>query len=320
MPLRVDQRLKTSLKRVRTHLVSFLTVDFPFAQKMVRYLLQTSGKQLRSRVTLLAALSKGPVPSRVERLAAAIELFHQATLIHDDVIDHASTRRRRTTLNQRFGNEAAVMLGDYLFTKIMHVMIHDMPARVQTISARTISQVCLGEVEEIGMRHNAHLSLKRYEKIIHLKTASLFSATCECGALLAGHTPVMQRRFAAYGRALGMAFQIQDDLLDMLGSQHKLGKKPGIDIHEGRITLPVIMALKTLRPRERLQLQHLLKQADTKREDILPWLEKSEALQASRRIGEKYIEEAVQALAPLPAGAVKTELLMLAHFSIDREH
>ncbi len=320
MPLSVKQRLKISLARVNEHLAAFLTVDFPFARKMIRHVLQTSGKQLRSRVTLLAALSKGPITTQVERLAAAIELFHQATLIHDDVIDHAHTRRRRSTLNQRYGNEAAVMLGDYLFTKTMHIMIHDLPARVQTISAQTITQVCLGEIEEIGMRHNTRLSWEDYEKIIHLKTACLFSAASECGALLAGHTPAMQRRFAAYGQALGMAFQIQDDWLDLLGSSQKLGKQPGIDLHEGHITLPVILAIKALPPKERNRFQRLLQQPDTTREMILPWLEKTQALQASRRIGEDYIRLAEKALAPLAPGPVKTELLNLAHFSIDREH
>jgi geranylgeranyl pyrophosphate synthase len=256
----------------------------------------------------------------VERLASALELLHLATLAHDDVIDSAVDRRHRPTLNVRFGNETAVLVGDLMFSQAMNLLIADMPTPISQIVARAVTQVCLGEIQETKFFKKPNLHPAQYLEMISNKTASLLAACCEGGAVVGKGVPRQARALAEYGRNFGMAFQIQDDLLDLTGEKKRVGKPVGLDLREGRVTLPVIYGLRASRPLTRRAVQREIKRAQPRRRVLRRVLEACGALEQCRSLARAYAQKASQALKPLPASNAKQELLDLALFAVERDH
>ncbi len=314
------KKLSAVLAGIEKQLRRHLTANDPFVLYFLNYITKTRGKRLRARLTILAARVCGKVDSRVERLAAAMEIFHHATLIHDDIIDQADRRRSRPSLNHRFGNEVSVLVGDLMFTQVMNILIRDMPGRVQKIAAKTTGRVCIGEIQELRLRAAWQLTVNEYQDIIANKTASLFAGCCEAGAVLAGAPDRRVARLKQYGRALGMAYQIRDDLLDLTGRTSRMGKAVGTDLKTGRITLPVILGLKRCRGEKRRQLLRKLQTGKYSQKSISPALKECGALEATRAMAEAYTEQARKALLSLPDSPARQELISLARFAWERDN
>lgn len=298
-----------------------LRADDGFARRLLQHAAAGRGKRLRARLALLSARVCGLTGPKIEQLAAALELLHQATLVHDDVIDESHLRRHRLTLNARFGNQAAVLAGDYIFMQAVSLLSDGQyPDAVDRIVIRAATDVCLGEIRELEMEKNPEITPAQYLNVVSKKTASLLSAACESGAVLAQASPPVAGRLKRYGFEFGVAFQIRDDLLDFTGREIQLGKPVGADIREGRITLPVIYGLRRCRGRERRALLAAVRRGGVRTRPILRLLESSGALAQAGETARIHARRAQAALRGLPAGPALTALRELAEFSVERNY
>lgn len=309
-----------ALTRIEKQIQGHLTSEDAFVGRFLRHASQGRGKRLRARLVLLAAAAVGKLSGQVDRLASALELLHQATLAHDDVIDGAADRRHRPTLNARFGNEIAVLVGDLMFSQAMNLLVTDMPTRISRIVARSVTQVCLGEIQEIKFYKKPDIHPAEYLEMISHKTASLLSACCEGGAVVGKGTPGQARALAEYGRNFGIAFQIQDDLLDLTGDKRRVGKPVGLDLQEGRVTLPVIYGLRSPQRQVRQAVLQELRRPVPRRDVLRQVLEACGALEQCRTLALNYAQKAGKNLKALPASVAKQELQDLVVFAVERDH
>jgi octaprenyl-diphosphate synthase len=257
-------------------------------------------------------------PSHIT-IATVVEMVHMATLVHDDVLDEAELRRKGATINHLRGNESAVLLGDYLISHSYHLCSSLDSQMASRAIARTTNQVCEGELLQIDNRNNLDLDEKTYTQIITHKTAVLCAACCQLGATLAGASADTISRMERFGLSLGIAFQIQDDILDILGHTSQVGKTLGIDIEKGKMTLPMIHFMKTA-PREHRELLRSLltihepDQVEKIRNLILP----SDSIDYARNQARQYTQQARRSIAGLPDSPAKDVLDAMADFVICR--
>jgi octaprenyl-diphosphate synthase len=309
------------LAEVEAVLRTELTSDDPFVDELVRYGNLLGGKRLRPALLLLAAQAAGKVNQQHITLAAVVEMIHTATLVHDDVIDDARTRRHLATVNARWDNQSSVLLGDFLFTHAFYLS-----STLETVFAcRTIGRatnvVCEGELRQKASRGNFDLDESAYTSIIEAKTAELTATSALLGAHYAGAGEIAAARFECYGRHLGIAFQIADDLLDVLGSESATGKSLGTDLDQQKPTLPIIRMLAQLSHDERNAVVAMLQSPDLDRQSELgPWLARTDAIQYTRSRAAWHASHAraeLRGLNPSPALAV---LHKLTEFVIARSH
>src|SRR5262249_47080719 len=238
------------LKRVEAAIAVHLESDVSFISEIARYVLSSGGKRIRPILLILSARLCNYVGERMYDLSAVIEFIHTATLLHDDVIDNASLRRGSPTVHALWGNEMAIMIGDYLYSKAMALALADKDHLVmQTVSDVTV-EMAKGQVIETLKQRDLATSEADYYRIIALKTASLFAASCTIGAVLGGVAPTQRAHVHAFGHHVGMAFQMADDTLDFVAPEAQLGKPVHNDLKEGKITLPVIVAMQRASTRE----------------------------------------------------------------------
>ncbi|MEX0712981.1 MAG: polyprenyl synthetase family protein [Pirellulales bacterium] len=292
-----------------------------YVDQLVRHGFRLGGKRLRPALLLLAARAAGNVTDEHLVLAAVVEMIHTATLVHDDVLDGATVRRHLHTLNSRWGNEASVLVGDYLFTHSFYLA----STLSDTFACRTIGRatnlVCEGELRQIESRGNFDLGQDEYLAIIEAKTAEL----CACSCLLGAHyavTGVQQGRaveeaLARYGRWLGIAFQITDDLLDLVGHEAATGKSMGTDLALQKPTLPIIRLLEQAGPR-RHEVVELLAGNSSRPEALQAWFQRTDALAYTREKAAEFARKASDELRLLPASPAREVLLQLAGFVVDR--
>jgi octaprenyl-diphosphate synthase len=234
----------------------------PEVRDMAAYCLESSGKRLRPALVFLSGWQDGRVSPEVVRAAAVVEMVHLATLVHDDIMDGAEIRRNRRTAARAYGPEAAVLLGDALFSQALHVASQfPTPAVCLAVSAST-RQVCSGEIMQTLRRRDVNLTLADYRRIIDLKTAELFRVSCQLGSSLAGNPPELVRACETFGRHLGIAYQIYDDLVDFLGEEKRVGKTLGTDLASGKLTLPLMLLLERVPAAERVALLDSLRQGN----------------------------------------------------------
>jgi octaprenyl-diphosphate synthase len=215
-----------------------------FVGELVAHATSAAGKRLRPALLFLSGRAVGKIMEAHVRFALAVEAIHAATLVHDDVLDEASLRRSRPTMNVLWGNEASVLFGDYLFTHAFRIASSAGERRALEIIAEAAVEVCEGELLQIAERGNLQLPEERYREIVAKKTAVLCESACRLGAALAGAAPEMEKALAGYGRGVGMAFQIVDDCLDLIGDERETGKSLGTDLQKGKYTLPIIHFLR----------------------------------------------------------------------------
>jgi len=215
-----------------------------FVGELVAHAMSAAGKRLRPALLFLSGRAAGKVTEAHIQFALAVEAIHAATLVHDDILDEASLRRSRPTMNVLWGNEASVLFGDYLFTHAFQIASSAGEKRALEIIAAAAVEVCEGELLQIAERGNLRLSEERYREIVAKKTAVLCESACRLGAVLAGADAATERSLSAYGRGIGVAFQIVDDCLDLTGDEHEVGKSLGTDLQKGKYTLPIIHFLR----------------------------------------------------------------------------
>ena len=243
------------LERLEKTLCEALASPAPMISEIGTHLVRSGGKRLRPALYLLAAKScEGFDEKKAMPLAAAVELIHMASLVHDDVIDRAQTRRGAATANAKWGNQVAVLTGDYIFARSFSLVSRKgYTEEVGERLAALVQGLCAGEILQDSALYTATHNLEEYEKRIAMKTADFLSICCELGGMVGGATPKTCAGLKAYGKAIGMAFQITDDLLDVTGAEERLGKPAGNDIRQGVVTLPVIRALETSPERDELR-------------------------------------------------------------------
>ena len=278
-----------------------------------QYIISAGGKRIRPALLLLMAGAFGYKGTQHHNLAAVIEFIHTATLLHDDVVDESTLRRGRPTANERFGNPASVLVGDFLYSRAFQMMVDAQDMRVMEILAEATNVIAEGEVLQLMNMHDASLDEAAYLRVIRSKTAKLFEASTRLAAILVKSPPAVEDACAEYGQALGTAFQVIDDLLDYDGSTIELGKNLGDDLREGKSTLPLIIAMQRGTPAERSLIQEAIENGSVDGlNEIADIVRKTGALDATRSAALSEAERALSALAYIPDGIYKNALHDLA--------
>jgi octaprenyl-diphosphate synthase len=296
-----------------------LESDVPLVREVAQYIVASGGKRLRPAVLLLASGAAGYSGEKVllHELAAVLEFIHTATLLHDDVVDESALRRGRDTANASFGNAAAVLVGDFLYSRAFQMMVEVSDMRVMRVLAEATNTIAAGEVMQLMGSHDPEVDEARYLEVIRRKTAKLFEAASRLGGVVA-RSP-FEERLAAYGMHVGTAFQLIDDVLDYSGDEATIGKSLGDDLAEGKPTLPLIRALRTGTPEQAALVRRAI--VDGGREDfsaVVGAIRACGALDYAREAARREADVAIEALAPLPASEFKRSLLELASFSVTR--
>jgi octaprenyl-diphosphate synthase len=294
-----------------------LASEVSYVRELVDHLGHYRGKRLRPALLLLTARACGSVTRDHHILAAVVEMVHTATLVHDDVLDHAALRRHVPTVNARWGNASSVLLGDLLFTHAFYLAATTGSADACRLIGEATNQVCAGELQQIGEQGNLDLTEEMYFAIIDGKTAALTACCCRLGAYFAGAEEHVVASVTRYGRELGIAFQIADDVLDLVGEEDVAGKSLGTDLEQQKLTLPVLRLLKQTPRDEKQRLCALLKEGAG--EQLLAALKASDALAYATRRAEHHAANARQALSCLPTSDCLRILDDLTHQVVHRK-
>jgi octaprenyl-diphosphate synthase len=313
--------IATDMLAVDATIRAQLHSDVPLVSQIADYIISAGGKRIRPALVLLMANAWGYRGTDHHKLAAVIEFIHTATLLHDDVVDESSLRRGRETANALFGNAASVLVGDFVYSRAFQMMVSVDNMRVMRILADATNVIAEGEVLQLMNMHDPDVTEERYLQVIRSKTAKLFEAATELGSLIAGTTEDNINAAAEYGRSLGTAFQLIDDVLDYSGNAHDIGKNVGDDLREGKPTLPLIYLLQHGTTQERELVRNCIEHGDEEHfDDILNAITGSGALEYTRLKAEQASQRAISSLDNLPEGAHKTALMQLAKFAVERNH
>ena len=296
-----------------------LNSDVVLIRTIGEYIVSAGGKRMRPALLLLVARALAYQGNTHHLLAGVVEFIHTATLLHDDVVDESDMRRGRHTANAVYGNAASVLVGDYLYSRSFEMMVqsNSMPAMAVLSAATTV--IAEGEVLQLLNVHDPDVSLERYLQVVRYKTAKLFEAAAQVGAIVAGASPEMEEAMAAYGRHLGTAFQLVDDVLDYTGDAQALGKNVGDDLREGKPTMPLIRVMEVGTPEQVQLIKSAIETGDADFAAVAQAIEQTDALAYTREAAKAEAQLAVQALADVPESEFKQVLLSLCAFSIERD-
>jgi octaprenyl-diphosphate synthase len=308
-----------AMSRVDSLIRDRLSSRVVLIDQISRYIVNAGGKRIRPRLVLLFAEALGfDGPERFE-LAAIVEFIHTATLLHDDVVDESALRRGRPTANAMFGNAASVLVGDFLYSRAFQMMVSVNRMRVLDVLADATNVIAEGEVLQLMNMHDPDLAVDDYLQVIRFKTAKLFEASARLGAVLANADTVVEDACADYGRSLGTAFQLVDDLLDYDGSSDQLGKNVGDDLREGKPTLPLLVAMERASQTERALIRRAIEHGELQRlSEILGIVRRTGALDATREAARREAEKARAAVALLPSSRARDALIDLCARSVHR--
>ena len=324
MPMDIDQIRALSnddMQAVNALIQQQVDSDVALINQLGFYIVNSGGKRLRPLLTVLSAQAMGIQNNDHHTLAAIVEFIHTATLLHDDVVDESTMRRGRETANAVFGNQASVLVGDFLYTRSFQMMVSLKRMRVMSILSEATNQIAEGEVLQLMNCNDANTTESRYFDVIYGKTARLFEAATQLAAVLTDQSETIEHAMQEYGKHLGTAFQLADDLLDYMADSEEMGKNAGDDLAEGKPTLPLLYAMwhaeneddKTL-IREAIEqsngLPHLTK--------IQGIMEATGALDYTRQCAHNEVKMAIDSLAPIPDSDYKEALISLAHMSVER--
>jgi octaprenyl-diphosphate synthase len=313
--------LEQEMRKVDAVIAARLVSDVALVNQISHYIVGAGGKRIRPMLVVLFANALGyEGPERYE-LAATVEFIHTATLLHDDVVDESSLRRGKVTANALFGNAASVLVGDFLYSRAFQMMVSVNQMRVLEVLAEATNVIAEGEVLQLMNMRDADLSVEQYLKVIRFKTAKLFEASARLGAILAGASAAVEESCAVYGRSLGTAFQLVDDLLDYDGSTTELGKNVGDDLREGKPTLPLLLAMARAQPAQKLLIRQAITQAQTSHlAEILEIIRQTGALEATREAARAEVTKARLSLEMFSASVHKDTLLDFCARAVDRSH
>ena len=296
-----------------------LASDVVMINQIANYIISAGGKRIRPMLVLLFTSALGFAGRERFELAATVEFIHTATLLHDDVVDESALRRGRQTANALFGNAASVLVGDFVYSRAFQMMVSVNSLRVLEVLADATNVIAEGEVLQLMNMHDPDLSVADYLRVIRFKTAKLFEASARLGAVLAKADTDVEESCAAYGRSLGTAFQLIDDLLDYEGATEQLGKNVGDDLREGKPTLPLLLAMERGTPAERELIRHAIEHGEIDRlPEIVEIVRHTGAIDATRSAARAEADKARQSLAVLPPSVFREALLDLATQSVNR--
>lgn len=283
------------------------------------YIVGAGGKRMRPAMVLMVARALGYQGEIHHLLAAVVEFIHTATLLHDDVVDESDMRRGRNTANAVFGNAASVLVGDYLYSRSFEMMVesNSMPAMAVLSSATTV--IAEGEVLQLLNVHDPDVSLERYLQVVRYKTAKLFEAAAQVGAIVAGATPQQEEAAAAYGRHIGTAFQLIDDVLDYTGDVEALGKNVGDDLREGKPTMPLIRVMEIGTAEQKQLVQDAIRTGEADFAAVALAIHETQALDYTRQAAVAEAELARLALADYPVSVHLESLLEFCSFAVERD-
>ena len=296
-----------------------LASDVVMINQIAHYIISAGGKRIRPMLVLLFSSALGFAGRERFELAATVEFIHTATLLHDDVVDESALRRGRSTANALFGNAASVLVGDFVYSRAFQMMVSVNSLRVLEVLADATNVIAEGEVLQLMNMHDPDLSVEDYLRVIRFKTAKLFEASARLGAVLADARPEVEESCAAYGRSLGTAFQLIDDLLDYEGATAELGKNVGDDLREGKPTLPLLLAMERGTPDERNLIRHVIKHGEVARlPEIVEIVRHTGAIAATRDAARTEATKAGRALGVLAPSIFREALLELPLRSVER--
>jgi octaprenyl-diphosphate synthase len=317
--------VETELREFNSRFKRSMLSTVPLVNLIAKYLVRTKGKQVRPMLVLLAAKASGAVNDGTYRAATLVELLHTATLVHDDVIDEADTRRGFASIRALWRNKAGVLMGDYLLAKGLLLTVETSEYHFLEITSTAVRRMSEGELYQLQKARQLNIDEAAYFKIISDKTASLFATCTELGAASTAENGInkeVRDMLRAYGEAVGIAFQIRDDLFDYEDKQGVIGKPVGIDLKEKKLTLPLIHALSSLEPKEERRIRSLIKSGKAsanERQLIINLVKATGGLAYARAKAEEYSATACKTIESLPDSPSKQALLDFSSFVVDRE-
>jgi octaprenyl-diphosphate synthase len=289
-------------------------------RQISEYIIGSGGKRLRPMLVILAAQACGYQGRRHVTLAAIIEFIHTATLLHDDVVDDSDLRRGKESAHAVWGNAASVLVGDFLYSRSFQMMVGVDSMRVMEVLANTTNTIAEGEVEQLLTMHDPEVSQERYFSVIEKKTARLFEAACQLGAVLTGRED-LETALATFGRELGTAFQVADDVLDYMADAGTLGKNSGDDLAEGKPTLPLILCREQAGEEDRRLIDDSIRNGDLGQlQRITSLIRDSGALDQANQVAHDRANAALAAITPLAPSPWKDAMEQLARYSVSREY
>jgi octaprenyl-diphosphate synthase len=322
MPLEEIRRfVEPEMRAVDDVIRRRLHSDVVLVRQVSEYIIGGGGKRLRPVLVILAAGASGYRGAAHHELAAVVEFIHTATLLHDDVVDESGLRRGRETANALFGNAASVLVGDFLYSRAFQMMVRVGDMRVMEVLADATNTIAEGEVLQLMNCHNPDITEEQYLQVIGYKTAKLFEASARLGAILGDAGSAEERALAEYGRRLGIAFQLIDDVLDYSGDLHETGKNLGDDLAEGKPTLPLIRAMHNGTPEQASLVRGAVREggiADFQK--VLATIVDAGALDYARMRANEESARAVEAISALPRSNYRECLIQLAHFAVTRSY
>jgi octaprenyl-diphosphate synthase len=315
--------VRPRLELVETFIAEQLRLGPETVRSAGGYVFEGGGKRIRPATLLLVSRLLGYEGERDVRYGGVVEMIHTATLVHDDIIDHAAVRRGRATANRTWGNNLTVLLGDWLYTRSMELALEFGDVEVMRVLSRATIEMIEGEILALELKGRSDVTREQYLEITRRKTSELFTATCTVPTLFAPRLGVYRQPLADYGRSLGFCFQIVDDLLDLTASQQRLGKPVFSDLREGTLTLPFILLLPRLEAPQRRVVEHVLASGELDEATaggLRELLDRHGVLDETRAVAADYARRAIAALAALPEGPERDALAAAPQFLVDRDY
>jgi octaprenyl-diphosphate synthase len=314
-----DALMAEEMRQVDAVIQRRLASKVALIDQIANYIISAGGKRIRPRLVLLFSGALGFLGRERFELAATVEFIHTATLLHDDVVDESGLRRGRRTANAMFGNAASVLVGDFVYSRAFQMMVSVDRMRILEVLADATNVIAEGEVLQLMNMHDPDISVEDYLRVIRFKTAKLFEASARLGAVLAEAGPETEEACSAYGRSLGTAFQLVDDLLDYEGATEQLGKNVGNDLREGKPTLPLLIAMERGSPDERALVRHAIVHGEVARlAEIVGIVRATGAIDATRDAARAEADKARASLDVLASTPYRDALLDLSIRSVDR--
>ncbi len=319
------QAIAGDLERIEEVLQANFSSYVPFINEVSQYILFAGGKRLRPLLMVLSARLCGCQKDTAQtyRLSVLFEYLHAATLLHDDVVDNAKFRRGRKAAHKLWGNQAVILVGDFLYSRAIRIAVEEGNMAILDVISRTTTLMSEGEVLQLINCDNVELSEEEYNEVIFRKTAALISAACEVGAIFAEKASWHREKMREFGRHLGLAFQITDDLLDYLGVTQETGKEVGNDFKEGKVTLPLIVALERATPADRTRILSLIRDEEPTPQtfqEAVKLIDRYQGFEYTRRRAEQHIAKALEYLSDFPESQTRTLLEGISRYVLVRRH
>ena len=318
-PSIIHSCIAEDMRKVDSVIRQSLHSEVTLVNQVAEYIINSGGKRLRPILVLLSAGLFGKIEAQHHQLAAVVELIHTSTLLHDDVVDESSKRRGQSTANALFGNAASVLVGDFVYSRTFQMMVAVKNMRVMEVLSNATNTIAEGEVLQLLNVNNADITDEDYLKVIHYKTAKLFEAATQLGAIISKASDDDETALSLYGMHLGTAFQLVDDILDLSGNSDEIGKNLGDDLAEGKPTLPLLYAMRNSSAEQSQLIRNAIEQGGLEHlPHVIEAVKNSGALAHVKKLAETEAEKCRQAIAHFPESTFKQAMFALAEFSVKR--